>query len=178
MLQRPPSRRERRAGFSQDLGASRRKRRYRQRQRRGVMCARGVEVSVIGLDFLPAGPAHQREALKGVLTLAARVAYSAHSEPTPHHSMSAQVSAAWIRSGSARSSGPSHPAATSVSPNGTDGSSIVNRSTPRRLRARCFRQRSVEDDGIGAKYSVAQRVARKFWCVGLCCEDVDVSLSA
>jgi hypothetical protein len=31
---------------------SERKRRYRDRQRRGVVCPRGVEVSAVGLDFL------------------------------------------------------------------------------------------------------------------------------
>jgi hypothetical protein len=40
MLQRPPARH------------NARKRRYRDRQRRGVVCPRGVEVSAVGLDFL------------------------------------------------------------------------------------------------------------------------------
>jgi len=32
--------------------AGRRKARWRDRQRRGVMCPQGVEVSAVGLDFL------------------------------------------------------------------------------------------------------------------------------
>jgi hypothetical protein len=43
MLHRPPSRRERQRD---------RKARWRDRQRRGVVCPRAVEVSAIGLDFL------------------------------------------------------------------------------------------------------------------------------
>lgn len=44
MLDRPASRRERQH--------SERKARYRDRQRRGVVCPQAVEVSAIGLDFL------------------------------------------------------------------------------------------------------------------------------
>jgi hypothetical protein len=44
MLDRPPSRRDRQRAA--------RKGRWRDRQRRGVVVARGVEVSAVGLDFL------------------------------------------------------------------------------------------------------------------------------
>jgi hypothetical protein len=71
----------------------------------------------------------------------------------PHHSRRARSSAARTWRSFSRFSSSSHPARISVSPSAASGSSSSNRPSPARLRARCFRQRSVEDDGIGAKHS-------------------------
>jgi hypothetical protein len=48
LLDRPPSRRDRQRAAR----STNRKARWRDRQRRGVIVARGVEVSAVGLDFL------------------------------------------------------------------------------------------------------------------------------
>jgi hypothetical protein len=67
-----------------------------------------------------------------------------------------------------RSQSASHSARTSVPPNGASGSQSLKQAQPSRLRARCSRDRCV-DDAIGANSSTMQRVARNALQSGVCC---------